>query len=138
MILRYAGLFAAMWSLAGCYVYGEATAPSINAQVNTPTVVAGGQCNCIQGAAEVCNGCDDNCNGMVDEGCGAQTNTNVVVSGPSYQPPPTSGTVVVSGGTTTTTVTQPAPVQCTCQQGAPEICRDGCDNNCNGSIDEGC
>ena len=24
---------------------------------------------CTQGAAEVCNGCDDNCNGVVDEGC---------------------------------------------------------------------
>lgn len=24
---------------------------------------------CMQGVAEVCNGCDDNCNGVVDEGC---------------------------------------------------------------------
>ena len=24
---------------------------------------------CVQGVAEVCNGCDDNCNGVVDEGC---------------------------------------------------------------------
>lgn len=24
---------------------------------------------CIQGAGEACNGCDDNCNGVVDEGC---------------------------------------------------------------------
>lgn len=136
MILRNVGLFAAMWCLTGCYVYGEAQGPAINATVNTPTVVAGGQCTCVQGAAEVCNGCDDNCNGAVDEGCGGGvvTDTNVSVSGPSYQPPPTSGTVVVTG----TTVAQPAPVQCVCQQGAREACGDGCDNNCNGSIDEGC
>ncbi len=24
---------------------------------------------CVQGAGEACNGCDDNCNGVVDEGC---------------------------------------------------------------------
>lgn len=24
---------------------------------------------CYQGAQEVCNGCDDNCNGVIDEGC---------------------------------------------------------------------
>lgn len=24
---------------------------------------------CVQGAGEMCNGCDDNCNGVVDEGC---------------------------------------------------------------------
>jgi hypothetical protein len=117
----------------------------MNATVSSPTVVAGGQCTCVQGAAEACNGCDDNCNGMVDEGCGnngVMTNTNVVVSGPSYQPPPTTGSVVVTGTvpttTTTTTVAQPPPVQCVCRQGAAEICGDRCDNNCNGSIDEGC
>jgi hypothetical protein len=28
------------------------------------------QCGqCVQGAGEACNGCDDNCNGVVDEGC---------------------------------------------------------------------
>ena len=24
---------------------------------------------CVQGAQETCNGCDDNCNGVIDEGC---------------------------------------------------------------------
>lgn len=28
---------------------------------------------CSQGAAEVCNGLDDNCNGVIDEGCGYST-----------------------------------------------------------------
>lgn len=32
---------------------------------------------------------------------------------------------------------QPVPVQCVCRQGAVEICN-GCDDNCNGVIDEQC
>lgn len=27
------------------------------------------QCVCRQGAQEICNGCDDNCNGTIDENC---------------------------------------------------------------------
>ncbi len=29
----------------------------------------GRPCACRQGAQEICNGCDDNCNGVIDEGC---------------------------------------------------------------------
>ena len=29
--------------------------------------------NCTQGAQEQCNGLDDNCNGVIDEGCGWQS-----------------------------------------------------------------
>lgn len=110
--------------LPGCFVYtrpepvtygGTAT---VNAQANT-----GAQCTCMQGAAEVCNGCDDNCNGTVDEGCSAG---GAVVT--SSVATPTGGVVV----------SQPPPRQCTCMQGAQEICGNGCDDNCNGSTDEGC
>ena len=35
-----------------------------------PAPVYQRQCGqCVQGVGEVCNGCDDNCNGVVDEGC---------------------------------------------------------------------
>ncbi|MBP6834761.1 MAG: hypothetical protein KA978_28515, partial [Deltaproteobacteria bacterium] len=36
----------------------------------TPAPASGPSCApCAQGMTERCNGCDDNCNGMVDEGC---------------------------------------------------------------------
>lgn len=40
------------------------------AQPAQPAYVApAAQCVCRQGAMELCNGCDDNCNGIVDENC---------------------------------------------------------------------
>ena len=42
-------------------VYGQPAAPAYN---NTPSCPP-----CQQGAPEVCDGCDNNCNGVVDEGC---------------------------------------------------------------------
>jgi hypothetical protein len=44
--------------------------------VNAPQLGAGVQvveATCAQGAPEVCNGLDDNCNGVIDEGCGYST-----------------------------------------------------------------
>lgn len=51
---------------------------SVAVSVGTPAVSAGAgvtviQAACQPGAAEVCNGLDDNCNGVIDEGCGYQT-----------------------------------------------------------------
>jgi uncharacterized protein YfaP (DUF2135 family) len=45
----------------------------VHVQVAQPTVAAGVtvvETSCTQGAAEECNGLDDNCNGQIDEGCG--------------------------------------------------------------------
>jgi hypothetical protein len=45
-------------------------------QVGRPTVQTGVtvvETTCTQGAAEQCNGLDDNCNGQIDEGCGYQS-----------------------------------------------------------------
>ncbi len=86
------------------------------------------------GAAEICNGADENCNGMIDEGVsttfyrdadgdgfGVAAMTVVACSAPPGY---------VSTGTDcddTSPARNPA---------ASEIC-DGIDNNCNGSVDEG-
>ena len=76
------------WALSGCVVRGQGrigvqsnitvptpvvTVPTITANVSVPTGVTVIQQQCIQGSAEQCNGLDDNCNGVIDEGCGYQT-----------------------------------------------------------------
>ena len=46
---------------------------TVTVQAAAPTLVAGVtvvETTCAQGAQEVCNGLDDNCNGQIDEGCG--------------------------------------------------------------------
>lgn len=42
-------------------------------QPQTATGVTVIEATCAQGAQEVCNGLDDNCNGQIDEGCGYQS-----------------------------------------------------------------
>jgi len=68
--------------------------------------------------AEVCNGRDDNCNGMVDEGLG----TTTCGTGECRRTVPNC-----LGG---------APQSCTPLTGMTEIC-DGLDNDCNGMVDDG-
>jgi hypothetical protein len=77
------------------------------------------------GAEEPCDGRDNNCNGSTDEGCpGVDC---VDQDGDGWPVGPDCG-----------------PVQdCndddpTIYPGAPEVCGDGKDNNCNGSVDDGC
>ncbi len=66
------------------------------------------------GAAEICNGIDDNCNGTIDEGFDADADGFTVCGGDCND-----GDATVN----------PA---------ATEVCADGIDNNCDGQIDEGC
>ena len=78
------------WALSGCVVRGRggvgvsstinvSPPPQVNAtatfsaNVSVPTGVTVIQQQCVQGSAEQCNGLDDNCNGVIDEGCGYQT-----------------------------------------------------------------
>jgi len=56
-------------------VQAEVVAPTTQVQVQAaaPQVITGVtvvEASCSQGAQEVCNGLDDNCNGQIDEGCG--------------------------------------------------------------------
>ena len=82
-------LAGAAWALTGCVVRGQGglvttgtlTVPAppppptatLTANVTVPTGVTVLQTACQQGAQEQCNGLDDNCNGVIDEGCGYST-----------------------------------------------------------------
>lgn len=58
--------------------------PSLSVRVGTPVLSAGVtvmNTTCHPNAVEVCNGLDDNCNGVIDEGCGYQTGNIQVTLG---------------------------------------------------------
>lgn len=78
----------ALATASGCRVRVRGRVPTAQVTVRTPapppppsgtvSVSVGGGITtvdnyCQQGAAEVCNGLDDNCNGVIDEGCGYNT-----------------------------------------------------------------
>lgn len=98
----------ALLATSGCYVRTHHRPPSArvsvsgSAQTNStpppaenrvtvsassPTVATGVtvvEATCTQGAAEVCNGLDDNCNGQIDEGCGFQSgNIQITLAWPT-------------------------------------------------------
>jgi hypothetical protein len=103
----------------GCTIY--------DCNDNDPTVPSG---------SEVCgNGKDDNCNGVVDEGCpctDASGNTLPEGSTRDCGTGPCKGTQTCTGGTWGSTCAGGAT------PAAQEICNNGIDDNCDGQQDEGC
>jgi hypothetical protein len=90
----------------------------------TTVCTAGGQTLCsqnVQPSAESCNGLDDNCDGVTDEGYG----TGVAC-----------GMGVCAGGTVVCSADHQSSLCSTANQATTESC-DGKDNNCNGFTDEG-
>ncbi len=73
------------------------------------------------GAAEACNGSDDNCDGAVDEGCPTCTDAD----GDTYFAQAYCGGFVDCDDTDASVF-----------PGADEVCLDGIDNNCDGRVDE--
>ena len=84
------------------------------------------------GPVELCNGIDDNCNGMIDEGCSCTDGKTQ----PCYSGPPATqhvgvcadGVQTCAGGQWGTCMGQVLPSAETC---------DGKDNDCNGKVDDG-
>jgi tRNA (guanosine-2'-O-)-methyltransferase len=84
-MIRLVPLLLVVDALAGCFVTGRATAtttvrtttiarptfnPAVTAAVAPPAEVQVLQAQCQPGTQEACNGLDDNCDGVIDEGCG--------------------------------------------------------------------
>ena len=86
------------------------------------------------GATEVCNGIDDNCNGLIDEG--VKKTFYADADGDKYgdAKKPMQACSVLSGYVTDNTDCD--DTKASVHPGATEVCN-GIDDNCNGIIDEG-
>jgi len=82
------------------------------------------------GATEVCNGVDDNCDGVVDEGCGGPCTGNATEACGLDVGACVPGTRTCVGGQWGACVGGVEPVA--------ELCDNGVDDNCDGVVDEGC
>jgi hypothetical protein len=88
-------------------------------------------------ATEVCNGVDDNCSGVVDEGLATQTYyTDADDDG--YGTTPSAVACGPSGNIKVTTPGDCNDGNAAVYPGHAETCSNSLDDNCNGSIDEGC
>ncbi len=121
--------------------YGDMTPPS--------GVTPGTDCNDSNpnqnpGRPEICDdGIDNNCDGVVDEGCNNPTyNHYRDGDGDGYT---TNDYITTSSPTPPTGYRAQKSNELDCDDanpnknpGLPEICDDGIDNNCDGNVDEGC
>ena len=117
--------------VAGGLTVGAACSVGLGACARNGVVVcapASGEIACNaevgQPAAEACNGLDDDCDSLTDEGLGLGAACQVGQGACQRQ-----GAMVCGPG---------GVVQCSTPAGSPtpETC-DGVDNNCNGTVDEG-
>ncbi len=94
------------------------------------------QCACVPAGPELCNGVDDNCDGIVDEGCScAPGAVQSCYSGPMA----TRGVGACIAGNATCDSTGHIGSSCLGEVvPVPEKCGDGVDQNCDGAVDEGC
>ncbi len=122
--------------------FGALNNPKQGTTCNVPAgyVVNSADCNdnnaaVYPGAAEVCDGVDNDCDGQVDEGCGTQSYYMDVdkdgygrPEGSRLSDKPIPGWVLLGGDC--------ADFDATIYPGAPELAN-GRDDNCNGQVDEG-
>jgi len=107
----------------GC-ILGTRRSCTVGSCAGTQTCVAGCVWGaCVASAVEACNGLDDDCDGATDEDFACRSGA--------------SEACTTTCGTAGSRTCSPACAWGACCAPA-ETCGNGCDDNCNGAIDEGC
>jgi hypothetical protein len=110
---------------------GDGVTEDVDCDDNNAAIGPGAVEGCSGGGCVGCDGVDNNCNGVVDEGCPNCTDAD----GDGFC------AQQACSGVSTASVTCLLGVDCndsngTIRPNAAELC-DGVDNNCNGAVDEG-
>ncbi len=122
--------------------YGTGSGVQLCGPIGGNTATVGGDCNdgnaaIYPGAAEICDGVDNNCNGQTDEGF-TLTTYYADADGDTYGSGSGHAQCSAGNGYTSTVNTDCDDTKASVHPNAPEVCGNGIDDNCNGQTDEGC
>ncbi len=118
-----------------CFFHNKVMLVGSNKQQMTNTDCDDTHASFHPGAAEICDGLDNNCNGEIDEGVKTTFYRDADGDGYGNAAITTQACSAPSGYVNNNTDCNDA--NAAINPGATEVC-DGLDNNCNGTIDEGC